>query len=533
VSTNDQEAMRLGLGAVQAMARGDKAEAARLAGLLLKQRPSDANANQVLGVLALMAGDHATARAHLQRADAAAPGQVAILNALGSATRGAGDLARARALFTRAGELGLADAWRNLGNLEQAARDHIAAIAAFQRAAHLAPDDARAHAGMAHSYEERHDTENARVHAERALRLAPDNEIARIALARVLLREDNFAEAEATAAPVAQGKSAINRAVAAGIVGEARDKSGAARGAFAAFTEANRALLERHGALLEETGSPYHPESIRRLIAFAEDADVSRWAAPADAGQPIFLVGFPRSGTTLLDQILSSHSRFFCVEEKECLALTIGDLAIDDEKLAAGLSSADAQVRRAAYLHRLSVEAGAAANGRRVIDKLPLNLVFLPLIRRLFPDAKIIFAMRDPRDVVLSCYQQRFGMNPAMAQFLQLETAAAYYDAVMRLYEVSFARMDLAIHVVRYEGVVADLEGTARGLTAFLGAPFEPAMLAFRETALKRNISTPSARQVTQPLYGRSVGRWRKYAEDLAPVLPVLNVWAERFGYDV
>lgn len=533
MNTNDQEAIRLGLGAVQAMARGDKAEAARLAALLLQQRPADANANQVLGVLALMAGDHATAKAHLESANAAAPGQPAILNALGSANRGTGDVASARSLFTRAGELGLADAWRNLGNLEQMARDHTAAIAAFARAAQLAPEDARAYAGMAHSYEERHDLENARVHAERALRLAPDNEIARIALARVLLREDNFAEAEAAMAPVAGGKSAINRAVASGIVGEAREKRGAAREAFAAFTEANKALLERHGALLEQTGSPYHPESIRRLTAFTEAADVSHWAAPADSAAPIFLVGFPRSGTTLLDQIISSHSRFVCVEEKECLALTIGDLAIDGEKLAAGMSGADAQVRRAAYLHRLNVEAGEAANGRRVIDKLPLNLVFLPLIRRLFPNAKIIFAMRDPRDVVLSCYQQRFGMNPAMAQFLQLNTAAAYYDAVMRLYDVSFARLGLAIHVVRYEGVVADLEGTARGLTAFLGAPFEPAMLAFRETALKRTISTPSARQVTQPLYARSVGRWRTYAEDLAPVLPVLNPWAERFGYDV
>ncbi len=528
---NDKEAMRLAQAATQAMARGDAAEAQRLASLLLQQRPADANAHQVLGLLALRAGDAATAREHLEQADAAVPGQAAIINALAGATRATGDVARARALFRCAGELGLADAWRNLGNLDQGANDYAAAIVAYENAARLQPNDARAHAGLAHAFEQRHDVDRAKASAERALSLAPDNEIARIVLARLELRAGKLAEAEAAAAPVTRATSATNRAIAWGLVGEARDKRGAPREAFAAFTQANRALLEKHSALLGETTSPYHPDSVRRLTAFAERAHVSRWTAPTEAGAPIFLVGFPRSGTTLLDQILSSHSQLFCVEERESLALTIEDLAISDAKLARELSEAEVDTRRTAYLRRLDAEAGDA-RGRKVIDKLPLNVVFLPLMRRLFPGARIIFALRDPRDAVLSCFQQRFGMNPAMVQFLQLETAAAYYDMVMRLYEVSRNRLGLAMHVVRYEDVVADLEGAAHGLAAFLGVEFEPAMLEFRETARKRAIKTPSARQVTQPLYARSVGRWRAYAADLAPVLPALNAWARRFDYD-
>lgn len=533
VNATEQEAMRLGLGAVQALARGDGAEAKRLASLLMQQRPNDANANQVLGILALRAGDHAGARAYLERADATAPGQVAILNTLAVATRGAGDVAAARRLYQRAGDLGSADAWRNLGNLEQAEGNHDAAIAAYETAAKLEPNDARAYAAMAQSFEQKHDVEQAKRCAQQALSLAPDNEIARLALARALLRENAHAAVEVAVAPVAQSKSATNRAMAWGLIGEARDKGGASREAFAAFAEANRALLEQHGALLRQTASPHHPDAVRRLTAFAENADVSRWSSLGPSEAPVFLVGFPRSGTTLLDQVLSSHSRLICLEEKECFTPVIADLATSDAMLVQDLSDADVAARRADYLRRLAAETGASAAGRMIIDKLPLNLIFLPLIRRLFPDAKIIFAMRDPRDVVLSCFQQRFGMNTAMVQFLELGTAAAYYDAVMTLFVVSRERFGLNLHVVRYEDVVADLEGAARGLADFLGAPFEPDMLAFRETALKRSIGTPSARQVVQPLYARSVGRWRAYADDLAPALPVLNVWAERFGYEV
>jgi len=148
------------------------------------------------------------------------------------------------------------------------------------------------------------------------------------------------------------------------------------------------------------------------------------------------------------------------------------------------------------------------------------------LIKRVFPDAKIIFALRDPRDVVLSCYQQRFAINVGMAQFLELDRAGAYYGQVMSLFELCRERLGLDLHQVRYEDVVGDLESAARALCAFLGVPFEPGMLNYRETALSREIATPSARQVIEPLYNRSIGRWRRYEEELKPVLPELGVWA-------
>jgi len=116
-------------------------------------------------------------------------------------------------------------------------------------------------------------------------------------------------------------------------------------------------------------------------------------------------------------------------------------------------------------------------------------------------------------------------------QFLELDRAGAYYDLVMSLMDRCRERLDLNLHQVRYEDVVGDLEMAARELCRFLGVGFEPSMLNFNETALRREIATPSARQVIQPLYNRSIGRWRRYEEELIPALPVLAPWAKRFGY--
>jgi hypothetical protein len=204
-------------------------------------------------------------------------------------------------------------------------------------------------------------------------------------------------------------------------------------------------------------------------------------------------------------------------------------MALDPSKLAT-LSDDEINAIRSAYWQRVRSE--VEVGDRMVVDKLPLNIIFLPLIRRVFPEAKIFFALRDPRDVVLSCFQQRFGMNAAMVQFLDLHTTASYYDKVMGLGLLCRERLGLSIQEVRYESVVRDLEQVALDVTDFLGLPFERSMLEFREAALKRNINTPSARQVVQPIYKRSVARWTRYEEQLAPVLPLLNKWAQRLGYE-
>ena len=143
----------------------------------------------------------------------------------------------------------------------------------------------------------------------------------------------------------------------------------------------------------------------------------------------------------------------------------------------------------------------------------------------------VLFAQRDPRDVVLSCFRRQFGMNPATYQLLTLEGAARYYDAVMRLAQTYRGLLPLPVHVVRYEGLVADLKAEVEAVCAFIGVDWHDAMWDFAERSRGRLIRTPSAKQVRRGLYSEGIDQWRPYADQLAPVLPLLTPWIEKFGY--
>jgi sulfotransferase family protein len=161
-----------------------------------------------------------------------------------------------------------------------------------------------------------------------------------------------------------------------------------------------------------------------------------------------------------------------------------------------------------------------------------LNIVDVGIIHRVFPEAKFILALRHPCDCVLSCFMQTFKLNNAMANFLTLDRSAKLYAAVMDLWSVYQKKLNLDVHVMKYEGLVQDLEGTSKSLISFLGLEWDNNLHNYQKTALDRgNIRTPSYDQVTQPLYKHASGRWINYREQMRPVLPVLRPWIEAFGY--
>jgi hypothetical protein len=172
------------------------------------------------------------------------------------------------------------------------------------------------------------------------------------------------------------------------------------------------------------------------------------------------------------------------------------------------------------------------APGNLLIDKNPLTMNLLPLVRRLFPDARIILALRHPCDVILSCFIANFRLNDGMSSFLRLLTAAELYDLSFRYYEHVQQLMPMPTHTVVYENVVADRESELRKLFDFLGLDWHDAVLDHQKTALGRGrIKTASYAQVVEPIYTRSAGRWQKYRKHLEPVFPVLAPWIEKFGY--
>lgn len=243
---------------------------------------------------------------------------------------------------------------------------------------------------------------------------------------------------------------------------------------------------------------------------------------------PVFLVGFPRSGTTLLDTFLMGHSRIAVLEELP--------LIMEAEKIcpvAQTYACSPEILKRArdAYFTALDGHVEPGFDGV-LVDKMPLNMLAVPLIRALFPGARFIFAQRHPCDAALSGFMQSFVASEPMSSFLTIEGAADFYDAAMTLWTRSIGAVPVDCCTIVYEELVEDPESALKPLIGFLGLEWEDRLLDHRSSARSRGaIVTPSYNQVTEPLSKQAVGRWQHYQEQLKPVLPVLMPWAKRLGY--
>jgi hypothetical protein len=240
--------------------------------------------------------------------------------------------------------------------------------------------------------------------------------------------------------------------------------------------------------------------------------------------QHVFLLGYPRSGTTLVEQILAMSDDVVTIEEEPTLALAA-------EKYLSGpailklfeASEAECDALRADYWARVHA-AGGDVSGKSFVDMDPFKAPHLPLIARLFPDAKIVLIRRDPRDVVWSCFRQTFAYSAVAVEFTSLERTARHFDAVMRLVEQALAALPLTVHEVQYEELVTDFDKATRALFAFLDLPWSPDVRNFPERARAARVKTASAEQVRRPLYDGS-GQWKRHAKHLKPVMPLLERW--------
>jgi hypothetical protein len=334
--------------------------------------------------------------------------------------------------------------------------------------------------------------------------------------------------------------SPVNRSIVHGLIGDLLDAEGRAAEAFAAYESSNAQLKALNAARFETPGKETALEQVRRLTAWFEATDPEPWrqAAPvrpraADPTAHIFLVGFPRSGTTLLENVLAAHPNAVSLEEKDCLERVSSTYLASGEGLErlARITSGEATRQRDAYWSMVRGY-GVEARGRVFIDKFPLSTVQLPVVAKLFPDARLLFALRDPRDVVLSCFRRRFAVNPSMYQLLTLDGAAAFYSAVMRLSGLYRDRLPLRQHLIRYESLVDDFEDTARAACDFVGLEWNQGLFDFAAKARTRGILTPSAAQVARGLNREGQGVWRRYRDKMAPVLPILEPWVREFGYE-
>ncbi len=237
--------------------------------------------------------------------------------------------------------------------------------------------------------------------------------------------------------------------------------------------------------------------------------------------QPIFLVGFPRSGTTLLEHVLAGHPDLSTLSERPLLAPLLTPFYGPAEQVSQRLSrltNEEVAAFRAAYWQRLRFFQGEErTDGSRVVDKLPLNINNLALIHFFFPEAKVIMTLRDPRDVLLSNFMQHFALNSVMWFSFELSRLLIFYQAVMALYLKN--RQEWGhnnLQEVQYEELVANGEEVSSRLSGFLDVPRQRTMLDHIRAARNKRIYTPSYHQVAEPLHGKAIGRWENYEPYMA-----------------
>jgi Flp pilus assembly protein TadD len=342
-----------------------------------------------------------------------------------------------------------------------------------------------------------------------------------------LRRQGRFEEALPLAEATPPTVSPVRRAQ---LIAEVNDRLGHSERAFRAYGEMNAAALATRPVL----EGPSYRSMVTASAALMTPERLASWPqveVDLVPPSPAFIVGFPRSGTTLLDTLLMNLPQLHVLEEQPVL-FEVEQVLGDEERLAV-LTSDEVNALRRGYFEALA-EIQPGPEGTRIVDKFPLHMAKMPLIQRLFPDARIIFVERHPCDAVLSCFMSNFQLNKAMRSFVDLEEAARTYDAVFDHWTRAADLLPLSVHRVRYERMVEDLEAEMRPLLEFLGVPWDPQVLDNQASAAKRtHIRTASYAQVAEPIYRRSAGRWARYREQMKPVLPILATWAERMGYAI
>ncbi len=402
----------------------------------------------------------------------------------------------------------------------------------FKQALDLDPDDAVTAAALADMYEQVNRLEDAGEMAARAIDIDPENAQAQKVHAMLARRGgDTDAALESVLHLLDRASSRLELESLTFERARLHDRLGDVDDAYSAFAEANR--LQMEGPAGQRSNPQTYRAQVARELEIWNTAPPEHEDAAAWSGAPIFLMGFPRSGTTLLDQVLDGHDDIAVMEERPPLAEVYDRLTALENQAGKPFTRLDRDQRRAAqefYFTRAKSFLPAYTGGL-LIDKHPLATAKVRTIKLLFPDAKIIFALRHPCDVVLSCFMQRFVMNMAMANFTTVEGAAALYAQVMQVWRAAEPKLDLPVHRIRYEDVVQDFEAQIKSPVAFIGVPWDDALINFHEHAQQRHVRTASYAQVTQPLYTSALARWQKYADYISPHLDTLRPHLEEFGY--
>jgi tetratricopeptide (TPR) repeat protein len=491
-----------------------------------------------LGIALHQGGAIERAIAAFQEALALAPDFVEAHCNLGAVYADQDQFAEAAECFKRAITLDPhhAPALANLGNAFNGLHRVDDAIAALEKALENDPGFAFAYAKLATVYERLNDLEKAEEYILKSKSIDTDNPEVSIMNGIILGRNKKYEEAVEQITygiPFVSSPNIVSRAHFE--AGHSYDRLNDSRKAFYHYSAGN-ALIEEKAVRFNVDRENYLEEINKNINIFNKEW-VDDWSSLniEDSNSPIFIVGFPRSGTTLLEQILDSHPKIQALDEKPVIEDTIKYInkSLGEHPSNIGnVSNDNIEKIKEIFYNEVSKYLNIN-NNLKLVVKMPLNLVNVGFIFRIFPNAKFIFTERHPCDACLSCFMQHFTLNRAMTHFTSLESTAHFYALVMGLWRQYVELLPLNWHALRYEALVEDFEGVVRPLLEFLGLEWDDSVLAFDTHAQGRGaIMTPSYSQVTQPIYSSSKERWRRYEEEMRPILPILEPFIRYFGYD-
>lgn len=381
--------------------------------------------------------------------------------------------------------------------------------------------------------------EHARALLEKALELSPTETEARRALAAVLIR---MGEHEAAAEVLEEALTHAPEGEARGHLcidlAQCLDKLKRYDEAYDRIEQGHSLIAPSQVAAQFDYGN--FVQELSAAIHAPTKIDVASWgAATPDSSlvTPAFLIGFPRSGTTLVEQMIGSLPGWTTSDEKPMLAqieaALAGRLGVAPSALRESLcelSDEDVAWARRSYAALCRTHLGPEADGLRLLDKQPYNTPRLALIRRIFPEAKVLVAIRDPRDVCLSVIMQDATPNRGMRHYPDIDAVASVYDAMMRLYLADRDRLGLDLLEFRYEDLIDDPARITESISEFLGESLGGGLADHTERARQRR-SRINADSVAKPIYKHAEGRWRRYEHRIGHVVPVLDRYLRAFGY--
>ncbi|MEM7707606.1 MAG: sulfotransferase [Pseudomonadota bacterium] len=553
--------------ALLALGRMDEARSSYQA--LLKRAPDHARAWFNLGNLELAEARLEAARDAYGEALRRQPAYEQALTAFGSVQLELGHAAAALPALTQATQLdrGNATAWRLQGQALAGLNRFDEALAAATRATELAPESAEAWNSLGSQLtalgrlEESEEALRCALDLDPALVVAwanlaallelanrldacsetlaaaqerfPDHSGLALTQARLWQRQKRYPEALAaleTLSPTAPTQVARDGHF---LRGQILDRLGRFSAAFEHYEQGNAMAAEEWRRGNPETDQLF--PAMGRLLESFTSAFVDRWPEPESGSyaEPVFLLSFQRSGTTLLDTMLGAHPQVQVMEEQPALNAVVGEIRGYPELLETATADTVAAWRERYWSEVQRLAGFTPVDGRVLLDKSPLHTVHLGLIQRMFPTAPVIFALRHPLDVVLSCLMQDFTLSPFMLRYATLQGVSEVYRRVMDLWQQYRALLPLNVIESRYEELVVAPEERMRSLLAFLKLPWDEAVLDNVGQARGRGlINTPSYHQVSQPLYASSSYRWRNYRAELEPVMDELRPYCEFFGYE-